>query len=60
MLNIEQELTGNTLTLTIDLSQTYGKSKSGKNIIIASTQGNVKIEGKEGVMMGVNIYKKAL
>ena len=34
MKNIQMEITGDTLTITVDLSQTYGKSGSGKKIII--------------------------
>lgn len=59
MKNIQMEITGDTLTITVDLSQTYGKSGSGKNIIIASSEGNQAIPGKEEVKIGLNIYKKA-
>lgn len=57
MLNIESKVNGDTLTLTIDLSKEFGRSKSGKTVIIASTQGNKKIDGTEAVI-GVNCYKK--
>jgi len=57
--NIEAEVSGNILTLSIDLSQTHGKSGSGKSTIIATTAGNRTIEhGEEEVKIGVNIYKK--
>jgi hypothetical protein len=59
MKNITQKLNGNILTLTIDISKTFGASKTGKSIIVASTEGNVSVEGKEAVKMGVNIYKQA-
>jgi hypothetical protein len=58
MKNIQTEVKGNKLHITVDLSKTFGPSKSGKTIIIASSEGNQKIDGTEAVM-GVNIYKKA-
>ena len=57
MLNIDSKVNGDILTLTIDLSKEFGRSKSGKTVIIASTQGNKKIEGTDAVI-GVNCYKK--
>lgn len=55
MKNIEITHKDQTLTITIDLSKTYGPSKSGKTIIIASTEGNKEVA--KGVHMGLNIYK---
>jgi hypothetical protein len=57
MENITQELNGDILTLTIDLSKRGNKSKSGKSMIIASSEGNKKIKGTE-IFMGVNVYTK--
>ena len=57
MLNIKQELTGNILTLTIDLSENHGKSKSGKSNKIASSEGNKRI-GDTDIFIGVNVYEK--
>jgi hypothetical protein len=54
--NIKATVTGSTLTIVIDLSQTQGASKSGKSIIIATTSGNQAIA--PGVMLGLNCYKK--
>ena len=48
---------GDTLTITVDLSKEHGPSKSGKTIIIASTQGNKAI-GTTGATIGLNIYRK--
>ena len=50
---------GNKLTITVDLSQRYGKSSSGKSIIIASSEGNQAISGNEDIKIGLNIYTKA-
>lgn len=57
MKNISQKVTGNILTLTVDISKTFGASKTGKSIIIASTEGNLSVDGHPEVKMGVNIYK---
>lgn len=48
---------GQVLTIKVDLSKEFGPSSSGKTIIIASTEGNVAIPGREE-KIGLNIYKK--
>lgn len=58
MKNIEMKLDGNILTIKVDLSKEYGLSSSGKSVIIASTEGNQSVEGREEVKIGLNIYKK--
>ena len=58
MKNIDMKLTGNILTITVDIAKEFGLSGSGKNIIIASTEGNVSIPNKEDVKIGLNIYRK--
>lgn len=52
------KLTGNILTITVDIAKDYGKSASGKSIIIASTEGNISVPDKEDIKIGLNIYKK--
>ena len=59
MRNVELKVNGKVLTLTVDLSKTLGASKSGKSIVIASTDGNVTVEGHAGVYVGLNVYRKA-
>ena len=59
MKNIDMVVTGNELIIKVDLSQSYGRSTSGKSIIIASTEGNQSIPGNEEIKIGLNIYKKA-
>lgn len=59
MKNCEMKLDGNMLTITVDVSKEFGKSSSGKSIIIGSTEGNVSIPGKEDVKIGLNVYRKA-
>lgn len=58
MKNCEMKLNGNILTITVDISKEFGKSTSGKNIIIASTEGNVSIPEKEEIKIGLNVYRK--
>jgi hypothetical protein len=58
MKNVEMNLEGTTLTITVDLSKEFGPSSSGKTIIIASTEGNISVEGREEVKVGLNVYKK--
>ena len=55
--NIEMSVEGNKLILTIDLSQQFGISGSGKSTIIASTGGNVSLPGNESIKVGVNVYR---
>ena len=59
MKNIEMSVEGQELIIKVDLSQSFGRSTSGKSIIIASTEGNQSIPGNEEVKIGLNIYKKA-
>ena len=59
MQNVEMKVAGNNLVITVDLSKDFGRSKSGKTIIIASTQGNITEQGPDGpVTVGLNVYKK--
>lgn len=55
--NVEMELNGETLTIKTDLSKEFGPSKSGKTIIIASTEGNQLVLGR-GEKIGLNVYRK--
>ncbi len=58
MKNVEMKLEGNILTIKVDLSQEFGPSSSGKMIIIASTEGNIAVEGHEEAKIGLNVYRK--
>ena len=60
MKNVKLDVKGDELVITIDLKKDFGPSSSGKNIIIASTEGNQSIPEKEeeGVKIGLNVYKK--
>ena len=58
MKNIEMTVTGNILTIKVDLTKEFGPSSSGKTIIIGTTEGNVSIPGREEAKVGLNVYKK--
>jgi len=58
MKNVKMEVTGDILTITVDLSKRYGKSSSGKNVIVASSEGNQSIPETD-YKIGLNIYTKA-
>ncbi len=57
MKNVDLSITGNVLTITVDLSKEFGPSASGKTTIVASTEGNMTIPGREE-KIGLNVYKK--
>ncbi|ULA63204.1 MAG: hypothetical protein LZF86_100203 [Nitrospira sp.] len=57
MKNVEMTVEGTILTMKVDLSKEFGPSSSGKTIIIASTEGNVTIPGREE-KVGLNVYRK--
>ncbi len=58
MKNIEMTVNDDILTIKVDLSKTFGKSSSGKSTIIASTEGNQSIPGRDEVKIGLNVYTK--
>lgn len=60
MKNIEMKVEGNILTIKVDLSKEFGLSSSGKSQIIASTEGNVSVDGHEEAKIGLNVYRKAV
>jgi len=58
MKNIEMKVEGDKLVIAVDLSKRFGKSSSGKSIIIASSEGNQSVPGKEEIKIGLNVYTK--
>jgi len=56
MKNVEIKIEGEKMTITVDLSKTFGPSKSGKTTTIASTEGNQAVA--PGVFVGLNVYRK--
>lgn len=57
MKNVQMTVDGNILTIKVDLSKEFGPSSSGKTLIIASTEGNVVIPGRDE-KVGLNVYRK--
>ena len=60
MKNVQLEIKGTLLIITVDMSKEFGRSASGKTTIIASTEGNQAVAGPKGepLMVGLNVYKK--
>lgn len=58
MKNIEMSVDGNILIIKVDLTKDFGPSSSGKTVIIATTEGNQSVPGKEAIKVGLNVYKK--
>ena len=61
MKNVQIEVKGKKMVITVDLSQNQGPSASGKTEIIATTGGNARIasNGNGEVFGGLNVYKYA-
>lgn len=57
MKNVELTVEGNILTIKVDLTKEFGASSSGKSIIVATTEGNYAIPGREE-KIGLNVYRK--
>lgn len=55
MTNMQVDVKGNTLTITVQLDQQHGPSASGKTIIVASSCGAVKLPTGESV--NLNVYR---
>jgi hypothetical protein len=57
MKNVKMSVTGNKLLIEVDLAESGDISKSGKSIVIASTEGNKSVLGADDVKVGLNVYK---
>jgi hypothetical protein len=56
MKNVEMTVEGDILIIKVDLSKDFGPSKSGKTLIVASTEGNAPVpERRERI--GLNVYR---
>ena len=56
-MNVVHEIKGDTLTLTIDLSEDNGRSKSGKNIVVASSGGFTKLGDERDTSFSLNVNR---
>jgi hypothetical protein len=60
MKNVQLEVKDNQLIIRVDLTKDFGPSKSGKTRIIATTEGNHRIDYLDRgqvVTVGLNVYK---
>ena len=55
--NVQVEVKGTSLVLTVDISKRLGPSASGKTILIGTTGGNVEIA--EGIKVGLTVFTAA-
>jgi len=55
--NVEMTVDGQMLTIKVGLSKDFGPSSTGKTILIASTEGNIVVPGREE-KVGLNVYRK--
>ena len=56
MKNVEMTVEEDTLIIKVDLTKDFGQSKSGKTIIVASTEGNATVPGRNE-KIGLNVYR---
>ncbi len=56
MKNVEMAVEENILIIKADPKKDFGQSKSGKTIIVASTEGNAAVPGRKE-KVGLNVYR---
>lgn len=54
--NVQMEVNGDTLVVTVDLTKNFGESKSGKTNIVAQASG--KVPDTDDVGISLTVYKK--
>lgn len=57
MKNVKITMKDNILLLAVDLSKVQGPSKTGKTIVIATTEGNQEVPGNPLMRFGLNVYQ---
>lgn len=55
--NVNVEVKGDVMTITVDLSADYGPSESKKSIIIATSEGPKSVPDGSGIKFGLNVYR---
>jgi predicted transcriptional regulator len=53
--NVSVEVKDGILYLAVNLKDNHGDSKTGKSVVVASTEGNVRLD--DGTMIGLNVYR---
>jgi hypothetical protein len=55
--NVKMKIDGNQLVITVDLLKRCGPSKSGKTVIVATSEGNATLPHPfEHIALGLNAY----
>ena len=58
MENVKMNVKNDKLVIEVDLTQDFGKSKSGKTDVVASSKGNQSLPAPYGhIKFGLNVYK---
>jgi hypothetical protein len=59
---MDMTIKGDKLIIEVDISAKAVKagheSKSGKNIVLATTSGNVPVNGRSDIIVGLNVYTR--
>ena len=58
MRNVDMKVSGEILTITIDLAAQTTVSSSGKSLVIGTTEGNVSVPDRPDIKVGLNVYTK--
>lgn len=58
MENVKMHAKDGKLFIEVDLKHRGGKSSTGKTVRIASTEGNVALDGAPEVKIGLNVFCK--
>lgn len=62
MKNFEFEIQGNQLLIKVDLSKEFGLSKSGRSVIVSSSEGNLRLFDEKGFrneIVNLSVTRKA-
>jgi hypothetical protein len=57
MKNVVMSVDKNILTIKVDMSKEFGRSSTGKTIIVGSTDGPASAPGNDAIKVGLNVYK---
>jgi len=56
MENVKMSVNGSKLTIEVDLAYRGPLSSTGKTVRVASTEGNVPLDGHPEIKVGLNIF----
>lgn len=58
MRNVEMKVEGSKLIIICDLEADQVPSSTGKSMIVASTEGNQSVPGRQSYKLGLNLFTK--